>query len=152
MLFFWCPFTMLYPNDATFLHVLTRSFCWDILCKGKNVLKLFYPSVVVTWKVPAAALPMNCTEIWQSPFCHERRPVVNFTFFHSMHRVYGYSMCVCVCPHSVFYHNYVKGRKKSAWLNSNWNCSDPMSVIKKLSTMFTQNKRKIYGYGLVVTQ
>ncbi|CAL4928166.1 unnamed protein product [Urochloa decumbens] len=37
-----------YPNDDTFLHVLARSFCWDILCKGKNVLKLFYPSVVVT--------------------------------------------------------------------------------------------------------
>jgi hypothetical protein len=51
-LFFICAIFLMssyhvksYPNDDTFLHVLTRSFCWDILCKGKNVLKLLCPSV-----------------------------------------------------------------------------------------------------------
>lgn len=76
-----------YPIDDTFLHAITRSFCWDILCKGKNVLKLFYPSVVVTGKVPAVAVPINCTEMWSEPILSRMPAPV-------MHRVKH--MCVCM--------------------------------------------------------
>jgi hypothetical protein len=77
--------------------------------------------VIVTWKVPAAALPINCTEIWSESIL-SRMPPRHGLILHSTYPCTGYSMCVCI-P-SQFCTITISRQEKTAWPNNNWNCTD----------------------------
>jgi hypothetical protein len=128
-LFFICAIFLMssyhvksYPNDDTFSACSHQVFLLGYsLQRQKCPETVLSKCVIVTWKVPAAALPINCTEIWSESIL-SRMPPRHGLILHSTYPCTGYSMCVCI-P-SQFCTITISRQEKTAWPNNNWNCTD----------------------------